>query len=152
MRTRGLVTLAVLAGMLAGAGPARAALEDFARCLTQSGARFYGTSWCPHCMAQQRMFGSAFRYVPYVECSVNGTSETTSECTQAGITGYPTWTFRDGSRETGQLSLQRLAAKTGCRYERGTTAPQIYDLPGMQGAGAVRKLPGAEAVEIIDVE
>ena len=151
MRIRGLVTLAI-AGLLAGAGPARAALDDFARCLTQSGARFYGTSWCPHCMAQQRMFGTAFRYVPYVECSVNGTSQTTSECTQAGITSYPTWTFRDGSRELGEQPLARLAAKTGCRYERAAEAPKIYDLPGAQGTGAVHKLPGAEAVQIIDVE
>jgi hypothetical protein len=96
------------------------------------------------------MFGPAFRYVPYVECSVNGTSETTRECVQAGITGYPTWTFRDGSRETGALSLERLAAKTGCRYERGG-APQIYDLPGARDVG-VQKLPGAEDVQIIDVE
>src|SRR5262245_17324219 len=77
MRNRGLVTLALLA-MLAGAAPVHAALDDFARCLTQAGARFYGTSWCPHCLAQRRMFGPAVRYVPYVECSVNGTSETTA--------------------------------------------------------------------------
>ena len=149
MRIRGLVTLALVT-VLALGGPARAALDDFARCLTQAGARFYGTSWCPHCVAQRRMFGPAVRYVPYVECSVNGTSETTSECTQAGITGYPTWTFRDGSRETGEVSLERLAVKTGCRYER-RAAPPIYDLPGAHGAG-VRKLPGAEGVQIIDVE
>ena len=150
MRIRALTTLALVA-VLTGAGSARAALDDFARCLTQAGARFYGTSWCPHCTAQRRMFGPAFRYVPYVECSVNGTPETTSECTQAGITGYPTWTFRDGSRETGELSLERLAAKTGCPYEPGG-GPQIHDVPGEQGAGGVRKLPGAEAVQIIDVE
>jgi hypothetical protein len=151
MRIRALVTLAFVAA-LAGAGPARAALDDFARCLTRAGARFYGTSWCPHCTAQRRMFGPAFRYVPYVECSVNGTAETTSECTQAGITGYPTWTFRDGSRETGEVSLERLAAKTGCPYERQRTAPpQIYDLPDARGVG-VQKLPGAESVQIIDVE
>ena len=151
MRIRALVTLAFVTA-LAGAGPARAALDDFAKCLTQAGARFYGTSWCPHCTAQRRMFGSAARYVPYVECSVNGTDTTTSECLQAGITGYPTWTFRDGSRETGELSLERLAAKTGCRYERERAAPPpIYDVPGARGVG-VQKLPGAEGVQIIDVE
>lgn len=150
MRIRAIVTLAV-AAVLAGALPARAGLEDFARCLTRAGARFYGTSWCPHCLAQRRMFGSAARAVPYVECSVNGTSETTRECMQAGITSYPTWTFADGSRETGVLTLEQLATKTGCPYARGRTAPQIYDLPGAEGAG-IQKLPGAEGVHIIDVE
>lgn len=137
-----------LALPLAGAGVARATLEDFARCLTKAGARFYGTSWCPHCAAQRRLFGTAFNQVAYVECSVDGTRETTSECTQAGIDSYPTWTFVDGSRETGELSLQQLATRTGCRYERGLT-PQILDVPS--GGPEVLKLPGAEGVEIIDV-
>jgi len=137
-----------LAMLLAGAGVARATLDDFARCLTKAGARFYGTSWCPHCAAQRRMFGTAFNQVAYVECSVSGSKETTSECAQAGITSYPTWTFGDGSRETGELSVQQLASKTGCRYERGV-GPQILEVPADRGG--VFKLPGAEGVEIIEV-
>jgi hypothetical protein len=145
-----LRTLALtLAALLAGAGGARATLDDFARCLTTTGARFYGTSWCPHCAAQRRQFGPAFGKVAYVECSVGGSrDETTSECTQAGITTYPTWTFADGSRETGELSLDRLASKTGCRYER-VVEPQILDVP--HSGGNVVKLPGAEEIEIIEV-
>lgn len=133
--------------LLLGAGAARANLADFARCLTRTGARFYGTSWCPHCAAQRRMFGAAFNDVAYVECSVNGTKETTAECTQAGVTSYPTWKFGDGSRATGQLSLERLASRTGCQYER-STEPEILDVP--TSGGAV-KLPGSEAVEIIEI-
>ena len=137
-----------LAMLLAGAGVTRATLDDFARCLTKAGARFYGTSWCPHCAAQRRLFGTAFNQVAYVECSVGGTQETTSECAQAGITSYPTWTFGDGSRQTGELTLQQLASRTGCRYATGV-APQILDVPA--GRGEAIKLPGAEGVEIIDV-
>lgn len=147
MRIRGWLTLALIA-VLASGGMARAALDDFARCLTRSGARFYGTSWCPHCAAQRRMFGTAARYVPYVECSVNGTAETASECAHAGITSYPTWVFADGSREVGELPLERLAGKTGCRFERASE-PQIHELPGARG---IQRLPGAEGVQIIDVE
>jgi hypothetical protein len=133
--------------LLAGAGVTHADLTEFARCLTKAGAIFYGTSWCPHCSAQRRMFGSAFPQVAYVECSVNDTKETTAECAQAGVTSYPTWEFRDGSRLTGELSLERLASKTGCRYERSTD-PEVIDVP--TGSGGVIKLPGSD-VEIIDV-
>jgi Zn ribbon nucleic-acid-binding protein len=134
--------------LLGGAGGADATLSEFARCLTSAGARFYGTSWCPHCAAQRTMFGAAFSEVSYVECSVNGTKETTAECQAAGVTSYPTWTFRDGSRATGALSLERLASRTGCPYEHGPM-PQIIDVPA--GRGSVRKLPGAEDVEIIEL-
>jgi Zn ribbon nucleic-acid-binding protein len=147
MRTAGTFTIA-LSLLLLGAGGARANLDDFARCLTRAGARFYGTSWCPHCAAQRRMFGTAFNDVAYVECSVNGTKDTTAECTQAGVTSYPTWAFRDDSRQTGELSLEQLASKTGCKYERGLE-PQILDLP--VGRSGVVKLPGAEGVEILEV-
>jgi hypothetical protein len=140
--------LIALSLLLLGVGAAQATLADFARCLTRTGARFYGTSWCAHCAAQRRMFGPAFNDVAYVECSVNGTKETTAECTQAGVTSYPTWAFGDGSREMGELSLERLASKTGCTYERGPEA-QILDVPS--GRGGVVKLPGAEGVEIIEV-
>lgn len=147
MRTRRMLTIAVFL-LLAGVEGARATLDDFARCLTKAGARFYGTSWCPHCAAQRRTFGPAFAQIDYVECSVGGTKETTQECTQAGVTSYPTWEFRGGARETGELSLERLAQKTRCKYERGAE-PQIIDVPG--GAAGVLKLPGAEDVEVIEV-
>jgi len=28
--------------------------DDFAKCLTQNGVKFYGTYWCPHCNNQKR--------------------------------------------------------------------------------------------------
>ena len=143
-------TLAIALSLsVLGAGSARASLTDFARCITRTGARFYGTSWCPHCAAQRRMFGTAFRAIAYVECSVNGSQQTTAECTQAGVTSYPTWEFQDGSRATGELSLDQLASRTGCTYERGSE-PQIHDIP--DGPGGAVKLPGAEGIEIIDVQ
>lgn len=147
MRNRPSILVALVLA-LAGAGPAGATLDEFARCLSKAGARFYGTSWCPHCAAQRRLFGPAFDQVAYVECSVNNTKETTAECTQAEIATYPTWEFADGSRVTGQQSLVALAAKTGCRYDPGRE-PQILDVPA--AGGGVVKLPGAESVEIIEL-
>ena len=112
-------SLLVLAWMLAVTTPAAAAtFEAFGRCLKSHGAIFYGASWCPHCRAQRQALGDAMDYVPYVECSADGTHETTPKCRAAKIDGYPTWTFADGSRVSGEQSLERLAAKTGCEPPR----------------------------------
>ena len=104
--------------MLAAANVSAATLAGFGRCLKSKGATFYGTSWCPHCQAQREALGDAMDYVRYVECSVDGTRETTPECHKAKIDGYPTWTFADGSRESGEQSVAELAAKTGCTPPR----------------------------------
>ena len=90
-------------------------LDDFAQCIDQSGATFYGAFWCPHCKDQKEAFGNSERLLPYVECSTPDGNGVTIACQQAGITGYPTWEFADGSRESGNLSLQFLAEKTGCQ-------------------------------------
>src|SRR6266700_8112952 len=44
-------------------------LDGFAQCLKDRGAKMYGAWWCPHCADQKEMFGFAFQYVNYVECS-----------------------------------------------------------------------------------
>ena len=111
--------LAIAAAMLVTASAAEAVtLAGFGRCLKSKGAIFDGTSWCPHCRAQQDTLGDAMTYVRYVECSVDGTRETTPECRKAKIDGYPTWAFSDGSQESGAQSLAELAAKTGCTLPR----------------------------------
>jgi len=89
-------------------------LDGFARCLRDSGATFYGTYWCPQCAAQRELFGRAERYLRYVECADRGTDAQTPVCKRAGIKGYPTWEFRDGTRVTGRQSLERLAQHTKC--------------------------------------
>jgi hypothetical protein len=99
----------------AGAGT----MAGFGRCLKSKGATFYGASWCPHCRAQSATLGDALDYVKYVECSVDGGREQTAQCEKAKIDGYPTWTFGDGSRVSGEQSLAALAEKTGCELPRG---------------------------------
>ena len=91
--------------------------DQFAQCLTDKGAKFYGAYWCPHCQQQKKWFGGAMKNVTYVECAVPGdTSAQTQACTDADITGYPTWVFPDGSRVSGEQPLKDLAAKSGCQY------------------------------------
>lgn len=94
--------------------PRVAALAD---CLTAAGAKMYGTYWCPHCQAQKENFGEAFAKIDYVECADrNNPRVQTQSCTDAGITGYPTWVFADGSRLEGDQTFKDLAAKTNCPW------------------------------------
>ncbi|MCB9809109.1 hypothetical protein H6776_01795 [Candidatus Nomurabacteria bacterium] len=106
-----IIAGAILAGVLVGNRPS--IYEDFAECIADSGATFYGAFWCPHCLDQKSMFGKAADSLPYVECSLPDRSGQTEECTEAGITGYPTWDYQ-GDRFSGTLSLEVLAALTQC--------------------------------------
>lgn len=94
--------------------PANGALADFATCLKDSGAIFYGTFWCPHCQNQKDMFGGAQKNLPYVECSTADGRGQLPACASENINAYPTWVFGDGSREMGALALTILAQKSGC--------------------------------------
>lgn len=87
--------------------------DDFASCLTTSGVTMYGAWWCPHCESQKDLFGSAFDNVNYVECSTAARTMNQT-CQDAGIQGYPTWEFSDGSRASGEQSLETLAQESGC--------------------------------------
>jgi len=91
--------------------------DKLAQALTESGAKFYGAWWCAHCKDQKEMFGSAFDKVDYVECSLPEIKEQTQECIDAGITGYPTWEFGDGSRQTGAIPFEQLAEYAGIDLE-----------------------------------
>lgn len=88
--------------------------DQLALCINESGAKFYGTFWCSHCQNQKKMFGSSAKYLPYVECSSPDGKEQLDICKEAGIEGYPTWVFSDGSRQAGEISLEVLAEKTNC--------------------------------------
>lgn len=88
--------------------------DEFATCLKDSGAKFYGAFWCPHCQAQKKMFGKSQKKLPYVECSTPDGKGQKPICIDAGIEGYPTWIFADGSQLSGEVELTTLAEKTSC--------------------------------------
>lgn len=89
-------------------------LDGFTQCLKSSGAEFYGTFWCSHCQNQKKLFGSSKQYLPYIECSTPDGTGQLQICKDKGIEGYPTWVFGDGSRLSGEQTLQTLAEKTQC--------------------------------------
>lgn len=88
--------------------------DEFAQCLTDSGAKMYGAYWCPHCANQKKMFGSSVKYIPYVECDVNGDNSQMELCEANGVQRYPTWVFADGTRKEGEIPLRTLASITNC--------------------------------------
>ncbi len=88
--------------------------DALAQCLQDSGAKFYGAFWCPHCQNQKKMFGKSQKLLPYVECSTPNGQGQKQVCTDAGIMSYPTWEFADGSRLNGEIPLATLAEKAQC--------------------------------------
>lgn len=95
-------------------GPEDPYLRGLAERLNESGAMFYGASWCPHCQQQKALFGASQERLPYVECSPSGPrGPVASACQSAGIQTYPTWIFADGARVSAVMSAGELAARVG---------------------------------------
>jgi len=103
----GLVTLLIVQGKKPGK------YDGLTQCIKDSGAKFYGAFWCPHCQATKALFGRSAKLLPYIECS-DANQKQIPICDDAGIKGYPTWIFADETRLTGERSLQELAEKTSC--------------------------------------
>ncbi|MDB5194395.1 MAG: hypothetical protein JWN50_409 [Parcubacteria group bacterium] len=104
-----------LAKAPSGPGP----LDQFATCIKDSGTKFYGAFWCPHCQATKKMFGTSASLLPYIECSTPDGNSQNATCNAAKIESYPTWEFKDGSRISGEQTLQTLAEKTSCTLPQG---------------------------------
>ena len=85
--------------------------EQFASCLVSEDAIFYGTEWCPHCTNQKEMLGPVFEQFGdefYIDCDADRQA-----CTEAGITGYPTWII-NGQRLQGTQQLPALNQAMDC--------------------------------------
>ena len=88
--------------------------DQFAQCLKDKGAVFYGAFWCSHCQAQKKLFGNSAKHLPYVECSTPDGKGQLQVCTDQKVEGYPTWKFADASEHASGLTLRELSEKTGC--------------------------------------
>ena len=117
----GVVVVVVMHVSTAGVGffeeEADPRLVILAKQLESNGAKFYGASWCEHCQAQKRLFGSAAIHLPYVECAPNGPqSARTTECLLKEINNYPTWII-DGRRFERVFPVEILANLSGYRLD-----------------------------------
>jgi hypothetical protein len=110
-----IVILAVVGYFAFGNKTADGKYDSFAKCLTERGVKMYGADWCSHCKNQKEMFGTSFQFVNYVECA-QGSGQSPA-CAAAGIKGYPTWEFKDGSRQAGEVPLEKLSERSGCKLE-----------------------------------
>ena len=116
MKIKSIITISLIVLMLilVGCSSNSEQYDAFATCLTESGAKIYGAYWCPHCKDQKEDFGGSWDKINYIECSLPNRGGVTEVCKQAGITGYPTWEFADGSRQSRRLPFQKLGSITGC--------------------------------------
>ncbi len=105
------IGLAVFLSMYQSKGTGK--YDELAQCVKDSGAKFYGAFWCPHCADQKRLFGQSAKLLPYIECS-NPDRSQNQTCVDAKITGYPTWEFKDGTRRVETIEPEKLAELTQC--------------------------------------
>lgn len=118
-----ILAMILVSGIMAGCkatAPVKAEkpeskLETLAKCLSEKGAKLYGTYWCSWCKRQKEIFKEAAQYLPYIECSVGETRETTPQCEEAGIARYPTWEI-EGKNDPGFKKPEKLAELTGCSF------------------------------------
>lgn len=77
--------------------------DNFAQCLTDSGAIMYGNMYtCKYSQHQGGMFGSSFKFINYKDSSENPDVKIT-----------PTW-YINGEILEGEQSFETLSEKTGC--------------------------------------
>lgn len=88
--------------------------DTLAQCITDSGAKFYGAFWCPHCQNNKKMFGKSAKLLPYIECSTLDGNDVLQICKDEDVESFPTWVFSDGARSVGEMTPKQLAEKTGC--------------------------------------
>ena len=114
----GVLVLGGFVGLLVYAAGQPGKYDTFAQCIKDSGTKFYGAFWCPHCQATKAMFGKSAKYLPYVECSTPDRQQT-KECKDKGITGYPTWTFANSTTTLGgEQKFEALAQASRCELPK----------------------------------
>lgn len=91
----------------------------FAECLTAKSVKLYGAYWCGHCMNQKEMFGKeAFKKINYTECDPAGPDANPKLCEEKKVKYFPAWELPDGSMSFGEMTMEKLAEKSGCELPK----------------------------------
>lgn len=85
---------------------------SLAKYLSERGAAMYGSYRCSHCERQKQLFGGAFGYITYVECSRSGPDPAPALCAAKNIRSYPTWEI-GGELYEGVRTLEQLGRISG---------------------------------------
>ena len=119
----GLLALGVVAALHVVLGgvldrrPENPRVASLVEHLQDTGARYYGASWCGSCARQNRLFGASAARLPYVECSPQGRGGPIArECREAGVASYPSWEI-NGLLHTGVQTPQDLARLSGFDWD-----------------------------------
>jgi glutaredoxin len=88
-------------------------LENFAHCLADKEITMFGMPSCSWCQKQKALFGEAFQFVSYIDCSKNP-----QECVSKGINATPTWVFSENDKIESYLTLEQLAEVSGCELPK----------------------------------
>ena len=102
----GLIAIALFFVIRAHDNNDNISAEDVAKCLTSKGIKMYGSITCSHCKEQKEIFGDAFQYIDYIECTIDG-----DLCKD--LIGVPAWGI-DGKIYYGAKSLNELKSSSGC--------------------------------------
>lgn len=114
-----IVVLQLVLGGVLDRRPENPRLVALATHLQDTGARYYGASWCGSCARQNRLFGASAARLPYVECSPAGRGGPVArECLEAGVASYPTWRI-NGLMHEGVQTPPDLARLSGFDWEGG---------------------------------
>jgi cyclophilin family peptidyl-prolyl cis-trans isomerase len=127
-------------GELSAEGEPADDLVAFAKALTDSGTRFFGAAWCPHCTDQRQLFQDGGKFLPFVEVT-NPDRTPNQVAIDEGVTEYPTWEFPDGTRLTGVQSLQTLSQRAVVPIPQSST-PSIAPIGNVTvGIGSPLNIP-----------
>ena len=107
------IIVAISLLVLAGCSKSDPIKDEFAKCISDKGVKFFGSFQCSHCTNQKKLFGDSMKYVVYIESGPLGGPQN-QVCVDAKIVSYPTWEFADGSRLVGERTLEELGEKAGC--------------------------------------
>ena len=88
-------------------------LDEFAKCLKESGLEMYGSMTCSVCKKQRDLFGSSFQFVGEIECHPQGENSQTELCLEKNVERTPTWIINDEKHE-GYQTLETLSELSGC--------------------------------------
>ena len=88
-------------------------LAEFARCLTEQGVVMYGSSKCPACRAQRKIFGESFQYIQDVECDPHALNTQVDRCLDKKIRKVPTWIIERDGKEYGRLESYQILEDIG---------------------------------------
>jgi len=105
-----------------GCGEQRLDYTAYAKCLTQKGVTFYGSSTCSHCLKQKKELGEAMQYINYVECNPQTDFEGAKKCLENKIEAYPTWMLSDGTALVGEQNFEQMGLRIGCEAPKAEVA------------------------------